>query len=141
MVDRHGMNQRVHLLGHRDDLPEVLAAADIFVFPSLFEGLGGVLIEAMALGLPIVASDLPAIREVVEEGGNALLVPHSDPGALAVAIDRMLGDDAMRKSFAARGRKIFNERFTLERSTQGMLDLYRKLGVRDGIRQVEATTS
>ena len=62
LLRRPLLAERVKVLGHRDDAPDVLAAADIFAFPSLFEGLGGSLIEAMALGLPIVASDLPAVR-------------------------------------------------------------------------------
>ncbi|HXF71606.1 MAG TPA: glycosyltransferase, partial [Actinomycetota bacterium] len=115
------------LLGQRDDVPELLAAADIFVFPSLYEGLGGALIEAMALGLPIVASDLPAIREVVEEGSNAILVPPASPSDLAGAIESLVDDPARRAAMGARSREIFEERFTLERSVERMVDLYRRV--------------
>jgi glycosyltransferase involved in cell wall biosynthesis len=115
---------RIRLLGHRDDLPEVLAAADVFAFPSLFEGLGGSLIEAMALGLPIVASDLPAIREVVEDGANATLVPAAAPGPLAEALGALLDDRGRAEAYGRRSRQRFEERFTLERSTERMLALY-----------------
>jgi glycosyltransferase involved in cell wall biosynthesis len=79
-----GLGDRVIRLGHRPDVADVLAAADVFAFPSRFEGLGGAVIEAMALGLPIVSTDLPAVREIVEEGRNALLVPPDSPRDLAV---------------------------------------------------------
>lgn len=121
------VRDRVHLLGHRSDVPDLLAAADLFVFPSLYEGLGGALIEAMALGLPIVASDLPAIREVVEERGNALLVPPAAPSGLARALAALLGDPIMARRFGARSREIFESRFTLERSVHAMIALYEKI--------------
>ena len=82
-VRAHGLGGRVRLLGHRDDVGDLLAAADVFAFPSVFEGLGAALIEAMALGVPIVASDLPAVREVTAGGDVALLVPAGDPDTLA----------------------------------------------------------
>ena len=131
VVRRTGLNGEVRFLGHRDDVPDVLAAADVFVFPSLLEGLPGVLIEAMALGLPIVASDLPAVREVVEEGGNAVLVPPGSPRHLAAATRDLLDDPARRVAFGARGREIFEERFTLDRSVERMVELYERV-VREG---------
>jgi hypothetical protein len=122
-----GLDGRVRLLGHRDDLPELLAAADLFVFPSLYEGMPGALIEAMALGLPAVASDLPAVREVVEPGASALLAPPGDPAALGAAIEALLDDRARAAALGRRGREIFERRFTLDRSVAGMLDLYHRL--------------
>lgn len=124
---RSGLGRAVRLLGHRDDVPELLAAADVFVFPSRYEGLGGSLIEAMALGMPIVASDLPAIREVVEEGGNAVLVPPGDAGALASSVSALLDDEDRRRRFGSRSRAIFEARFTLQRSVDRMADLYRRV--------------
>jgi glycosyltransferase involved in cell wall biosynthesis len=121
------LDGQVTFLGHRDDVPEILAAADVFVFPSLYEGLGGALIEAMALGLPIVASDLPAIREVVEDGRNAVLVPPGSSSDLAAAIDALLTDEPRRSAMGARGREIFEERFTLERSAARMLALFERV--------------
>ena len=69
------LEARVRFLGHREDVGALLAAADVFAFPSLYEGLGAAVIEAMALGTPIVASDLPALREITGDGDAALLVP------------------------------------------------------------------
>ena len=118
---------RVRLLGHRDDVAEVLAAGDVFAFPSLFEGLGGAVIEAMALGLPVVATSLPALREVVEDGGNAVLVEPGDPAQLAEALDRLLGDPALLAEYGRRSRTLFIDQLTLERSVEGMHELYRRL--------------
>jgi glycosyltransferase involved in cell wall biosynthesis len=117
----------------------VLAAADLFAFPSLFEGLGGSLIEAMALGLPIVASDLPAVREVLEQGneGNATLVPPGMSEPLAEAIDDLLSDRSKAERHGGRSRRIFEERFTLDRSIDQMAGLYRAMVAdRTGARSV-----
>jgi glycosyltransferase involved in cell wall biosynthesis len=119
----------VQFIGHREDVPSLLAAADVFVFPSLYEGFGGSLVEAMALGLPIVASDVPAIREVVEEGRNALLVNRADPDALARAIADLLEDPARRGASGWWSRRRFEERFTLDRVVPRMVDLYRRLAM------------
>jgi glycosyltransferase involved in cell wall biosynthesis len=127
IAERLSLGDRVRMLGNREDVPEILAAADVFAFPSLYEGLGGALIEAMALGLPIVASDLPALREVVEEGRNALLVPPATEKELAAALGELLDDAPRRAAFGARSSEIFHERFTIERSAQQMIALYRQV--------------
>lgn len=115
------LGERVRFLGHRHDVPEVLAAADLFAFPSRYEGLGGAVIEAMALGLPVVASDLPALREVVEADGTGLLVPPDDPASLAGALDRLLADDHTRRRMGDAGRQRFLDRFTLDAVVEPMI--------------------
>jgi glycosyltransferase involved in cell wall biosynthesis len=125
--ERLALGRRVRFLGHRDDIPELLAAADVFVFPSLYEGLGGAVIEAMALGLPVIASDLPALREVIENDRSGLLVPPRSPEAIAEALTTVLNDPDRARAMGTRGREIFTERFTLERSALRMLALYRSL--------------
>lgn len=118
---------RVRLLGHRDDIPEILAAANIFAFPSLFEGLPGAVLEAMALALPVVAADIPAVREIVEPERSALLVTPGDPEELAGALASLLKDPARAQALGSRGRQIFEERFTLEKSAARMIAFYRDL--------------
>jgi glycosyltransferase involved in cell wall biosynthesis len=81
----------------------------------------------MALGLPIVASDLPAIREVVEPDGNAVLVPPGSAGDLASALGYLFDDAGRRKAMGLRSRQIFEERFTLNRSAARMLELFRRV--------------
>jgi glycosyltransferase involved in cell wall biosynthesis len=119
--------ERTRLLGHRDDVPELLAAADVFALPSLYEGQSGALIEAMALGLPVVASDIAAVRSMVEPERNALLVPPGHAGALAQAIAALLDDPGRREAFGVRGRELFEERYGLERSADRFAELYERV--------------
>lgn len=136
-LDRFALRDRVEFLGHRSDVPDILAAGDVFVFPSLYEGLGGALIEAMALGLPIVASDIPAIQEVVEKDRNALLVPPTATEELGHSIARLLDELPLARSFAKRSVMLFQERFTLEKSVSRMIELYARI-VRSGDRTLAA---
>ncbi|MBM3790027.1 MAG: glycosyltransferase [Acidobacteria bacterium] len=124
--NRLGLQDQVLFLGHREDIPEILAAADVFVLPSFYEGLPGAVIEAMALGLPIVASDIDPIRETVEEGRNAFLVKPGSSVALASAMERILEDRQTARALGGRSREIFEERFTLERSMVRLLEFYRQ---------------
>jgi glycosyltransferase involved in cell wall biosynthesis len=124
---RAALNGRVQILGHRDDIPGLLACADLFVFPSLCEGAAGALLEAMASGLPIVASRIPAIEEAVEEGRNAMLVERSSAAELSDAITALLEHRDRATAFGRRSREIFEERFTLERSAAQMVEFYRRL--------------
>jgi glycosyltransferase involved in cell wall biosynthesis len=119
-----GLGERIRILGHRDDVPELMAAADVFALPSLREGTAGTVIEAMALGLPVVTADLATIREAVDADKSALLVPPEQPARLAAAISVLLDDVDLARSFGTRGREIFEARYTLERSVAGMLALY-----------------
>jgi glycosyltransferase involved in cell wall biosynthesis len=130
LEERHrslGLGNRVRLLGHRPDVPDLLAASDVFAFPSLYEGFGGSALEAMALGLPVICSDLPALRELVEPDRTALIVPPSSPAPLRAALQRLLADAELRRRLGDRGRRVFLERFTLARSVEGMAALYGRL--------------
>ncbi len=123
LIDELGVQDSVVRLGHRSDVPDLLAAADVFVFPSVYEGLGGALIEALGLGLPVVVSDLPALREVVIEGENGLVVPPADPDALTAALLELLDDPQRRSRFGRRGRQIFEQSFRAEDAAQRLFDL------------------
>lgn len=101
---------RWQLLGHRDDVPRLLAGADIFALPSYREGLPRSVIEAMASGVPAVTSDIPACRELVVPDETGLLVPVRDAAALAAAIGRLAGDRATRERFGARARELARSR-------------------------------
>lgn len=119
-----GIQDRVHFLGHRTDVPELMAAADVFVFPSLWEGLGGVLIEALALEVPIVSSNLDATREVVgEDGSSGLLVPPGDDRALSLEIEKVLGDTDLRSRMTRNARERFESHFLLENQSKELIDL------------------
>lgn len=123
-IDRFGLGQATSILGVRDDVPDILCAADVFAFPSRWEGLGSVLLEAMALEAPIVASDLGAVREVVDSEGAAVLVPPDDATTLAAAIERVLEEPGEAEARATAARQRFLEHFTVERVVDGMLAFY-----------------
>jgi glycosyltransferase involved in cell wall biosynthesis len=114
----------VRFLGARSDVGDLLAAADVFVLPSRWEGLGSVLLEAMALEAPIVASDLPPVREVV--GDHALLVPAGRGDDIARAVAATLADRSSAVERAASARERFLERFTVERVAREMAAFYRR---------------
>lgn len=113
----------VRLLGHRKDLPDLMCAADCLCFPSRWEGLGGTLVEALALELPVVATDIPPIREVLD-GIDWPLVPVDDPAAVASALSDVLARRVPIEAPAAAGRRRFEQTFTLEAISDGMLALY-----------------
>lgn len=121
-----GLDPATTLLGARDDVADLLAAADVFVVPSRWEGLGSVLIEAMALEAPIVASDLPAVREVVRDGVEAVLVAPSDPDALARGIERCLVDRNAAAQRAGAARARFLERFEIGPIAEQTAAFYRR---------------
>jgi glycosyltransferase involved in cell wall biosynthesis len=121
------LNEQVHFLGHRDDVPDILAAADLFVFPSLYEGMPGAVIEAMALGLPIIASDIAPNREVAEAERNALFVEPMSASQLATAIDQLLADPDCAEQYGKESRQRFEKYFTLEQSAARMIDLYQRV--------------
>ncbi len=123
-----GLDEAVTFAGPcaHDEVPGFLADADLFVFPSLQEGLGIAALEAMAAGLPVVASSAGGIPEVVEDGETGLLVPPGDPAALAEAIRRILGDPPLAARLGAAGRRRAHERFSRERQIRLTLEVYER---------------
>lgn len=126
MVTRLGLESQVRFLGVRDDVPDLLCGADVFVLPSRWEGIAGVLLEAMALETPIVVSDLPPLREVLPDDGFGRLVPPNQPDALARAVVSALSDRADSAERARRSRERFLDRFTIDRVTEDMVEFYQR---------------
>lgn len=126
LVDRFDLGTAVTFLGTRSDVPELLCAADVFVLPSRREGLPGAVIEAMAMEAPIVASDLPEVREVVDNA-IALLVPPDAPDRLAEALAGALlrREEAANRARAARRR--FLDYFTVQMTARQMVEFYRRV--------------
>lgn len=115
----------VRFLGHRTDMPALLAAADVLAFPSHREGSPGTLIEAMAVGTPIVASDIAPCREVLGGGApTALVTPVGDPRLLGAAISAVLADAAGSGERAAAGRERFDRLYTIESVAARMADFF-----------------
>jgi len=117
----------VECLGYRADVPEVLALADIACLPSYREGLPKSLLEAMATGLPCVATDVPGCREAVRHGVNGLLVPARDARALANAVQRLLDNPKLASQMGRRGRERIEMEFSSQRIVRETLDLYRQM--------------
>ena len=126
-VEENKLEKTVTFLGHRTAIPELLKMSDIFVFPSRFEGLPGVLIEAEASGLPIICTDLSMMKEVVEVDKNALVFEINNEKQLAECISKLVLDENLKNEFALESKKIFEEKFLLDSVHQKMYDLYFKL--------------
>jgi glycosyltransferase involved in cell wall biosynthesis len=111
--------------GFTDDLPAALAAADVFAHPALYEGFGLAPLEAMAAGLPVAASQVGGLPELISAEVDGLLVPPGDPVALAAALRRLLSSPALRESLGGRARARAQD-FTRERMIAAYTELYRK---------------
>jgi len=114
----------IRLLGHRTDVPDLMCAADVLSFPSRWEGLGGTLIEAMALRLPIVAADIEPLRETIGDVGWPLVRP-DDGQALAGGLISVLKGGAMNEARKDAGERRFQALFSAEAAADGMAVLYR----------------
>ena len=120
------LEKHVALPGFRADVLSFIAAFDIFVMSSLFEGLGTSLLDAMAFAKPIVASDTGGIPEVVVHGETGLLVPPRDVAALAAAISRLLQDAPLRERMGQAGLDRVQRLFSVDRMVERTLDVYRR---------------
>jgi glycosyltransferase involved in cell wall biosynthesis len=126
-----GLGQRVRLLGFRSDIPALMAAADLFVLPSLDEGMPMSLLEAMAARLPIVATPVGAIPDVIEHQKDGLLVPVGHPDTLADAIDRCLTDVGLRKRLADAAHAKLVSHYSSRAMFRRYRELYRALAGND----------
>ena len=122
----NGVGDTVEFLGEVSDVPGVLARADVYVQPSFQEGLPNAVLEAMAMGLPIVATRVSGNEDVVADGDNGLLVPPGDPDALAAAVRRLVADPALALRMGRRSREIVESRFSLTAVMNQLRAAYRK---------------
>ena len=120
------LDDAVRLLGHRSDVPALMAAADLFVLPCPVEAFGLVLLEAMAAGKAVVATRAGGPVEIVVEGETGLLVPPGDANAMGEAIAVLLADHARREAMGLAGRRRVEAQFTAARMAQETLAVYRK---------------
>jgi glycosyltransferase involved in cell wall biosynthesis len=110
--------------GYRTDVPQLLATSDLFVLPSLDDAFPTVLLEAMAAGLPVVATNVGGIPEIIDSGEVGVLVPPADADALAEAIDSLLNDVVRRERMGRAGRRRVEQEFSTQRWTDRLLTLY-----------------
>jgi glycosyltransferase involved in cell wall biosynthesis len=130
-----GLNDSIHLLGNRPDVPDLLARAACVLITSDYEGCPFSVLDAMAAGVPVVATRVGGIPELVEHGRSGLLVPPGDTTALAAAVSELLANPERARSMGAGGREIARRRFPLEKMVEGILDVYEQVA-RSGARQV-----
>jgi|OpeIllAssembly_1097287.scaffolds.fasta_scaffold187503_1 glycosyltransferase involved in cell wall biosynthesis len=125
LADQLGVSDQCRFLSFRKDIPELLASFDIFVLPSLWEGLSISLLEALAAGKPIVATNIKGNREVIDHGVNGLLVNPEDPAGLAEGIIRLIRDKELARGMGERAREKAKASFSEEAMVRRTLDLYR----------------
>jgi glycosyltransferase involved in cell wall biosynthesis len=118
--------ERIKLLGRVDDPRELLWASDIFAMPSLKEGLGVAALEAMASGLPVIASDVGGLREVVEDERTGVIVPPENSKKIAQAISRLAESAELRSQMGTAARARVVENYSMENMAARTLALYRE---------------
>jgi sugar transferase (PEP-CTERM/EpsH1 system associated) len=123
LADAKGIAARTTFLGHREDVADLLVGLDVFVLPSLSEGMSNTLLEAMAAGLPTIASDVGGNREIVQDGDSGLLFASEDEAGLLDGLRRLAGDPARRAELGRAGR----DRVTREFSMDAMIGKYEAL--------------
>ncbi len=125
----HGLEERIHLPGATDDPRSAIAGAAIYVQPSLLEGLGLSLQEAQFHRRACIGTRVGGIPELIEDGVSGLLVPPADPGAMAVALRRLISDPTLRRTFGEAGRRhVLDSGMTREGMIQTHLDIYQSIG-------------
>jgi glycosyltransferase involved in cell wall biosynthesis len=122
-----GLSGQVHFLGSRVDVPDLLQAMDTFVLPSYSEGLSLSLLEAMAAGLPVIATAVGGNPELVMDGVTGLLIPAKDAEALAAALERVLADPAWAKEMGEKARRQVAENYSVERLGREINGIYEEL--------------
>jgi glycosyltransferase involved in cell wall biosynthesis len=122
-----GLANAVHFLGTRRDIPDLLQAMDVFVLPSHSEGVSLALLEAMAAGLPVIASRVGGLPEVVRHEENGLLIPVGDAAALAQSLTRVLEAPAWAKSLGDQARQDIQTHYSLDRLGREINAIYEEL--------------
>jgi glycosyltransferase involved in cell wall biosynthesis len=126
-VAKLNLSQHIHFLGNRHDVPELLAASDLFVLPSLWEGLAMALLEGMAAGLPIVASEVSGTVQVLTPNETGLLVPPGDTQRLVEAIEQLLSNPVQALAMGMAARRRVLQEFSAQKQAEEYLALYRRL--------------
>jgi glycosyltransferase involved in cell wall biosynthesis len=122
-----GLTDCIHLLGRRSDMPEVLAALDVFVLPSESEGMSNAILEAMAMELPVVVTAVGGAPEVVEEGVSGFLVDYPDAGAMASRLGRLFADSGLRRRVGEAARRRVVSAYSSAGMVRQMEELYATL--------------
>jgi len=127
LVSRLKLDSHVSFLGNRPDASQLMYDFDIFAHPSRWEGFGLVFLEAMAAGVPIIATRTSAIPEIVEDGETGLLVPVDDGDALSDALSLLLTDTPLRKRMGLAGRRRLEEHFSVQKMVEETAKIYQQI--------------
>jgi glycosyltransferase involved in cell wall biosynthesis len=127
LVDASGASDHIELVGPRDDVAELLCAADVVVLPSRYEGTAGVVLEAWALEAPVVGADVEGMAGLLVDDVDAVVVDAADPAALADGVIRLLEDPERAGRLTRAGRSLVEDRFALDDSARRMAELYREV--------------
>jgi glycosyltransferase involved in cell wall biosynthesis len=122
-----GLDGHIHLLGRRGDMPDVLAALDVFVLPSESEGMSNAILEAMAMRLPVVVTAVGGAPEVIDEGRTGYLVDYPDSAAMASRLAMLLADGPLRERVGAAARERVVSAYSAASMVRQIEDLYAKL--------------
>lgn len=134
------ISERIVFTGYRQDLQNIYAALDVFFMTSCREGLSNSILEAMAMGLPVVATDVGGTKELIEDGDSGYLLPVGDSTGMTAAILKLLGDQRLRSRMALAARKRVEEKFSFQVRLRRIEDLYEQLlrGKREALNLREA---
>ncbi len=128
LIKEKGLSEAVLMLGHREDVPQVMASLDILAQPSYSnEGVPQTILQALAMGLAVVSSDLRPLLEVVSDGSTGLVVPAKDPEALAEKIMLLAKDERLRKRLGEAGGRMVRQRFSVEGMADRVEEIYGRL--------------
>jgi len=122
-----GLKEKIVFVGWRDDIADIMSIMDILVLPSLNEAVGIVLLEAQSLGIPVVASEVGGIPEMIRDGQTGILVWPGEPAALALAINNLLFDPERLRSMSAAGKNWVKDRFKAEDMVRKISAIYQEL--------------
>jgi glycosyltransferase involved in cell wall biosynthesis len=126
LVRQQRAEANIHLIGLRDDVPRLMAASDVFLMPSAMESDSIVVKEAMALGLPVVGSAIPALSEKITEGEDGFLVEVGDTQAMATRCLALVSNQTLRHQMSRAAMAVAQERFSIEGCTRAMETIYEK---------------
>ena len=124
LVDDLGLTEDVKFIGYVDNLLEWYHKVDIFVLPSLWEGIPLALLEAMSCGLPCVCTAVGGVPDILSDTGVGYLVPPDDPNSMSSRITQLLDDETLRKGMGKRARELIEEKYTIEHMASGILRTY-----------------
>lgn len=127
LIDTSPIKERIHAIGYRNDVLACLKTCDIYIQPSLKEGLGRSLIESMMLAKPVIATRAGAMPDLVKHMETGLLVPKKDPAALAEAIRKLASDANLRKNLGQNGKAFVQDFLSMEKYVSGVEKMYRRL--------------